>query len=359
MIQRAPLIATIVSLLATAAAAACLPDLVGVPVVPEECGDGDIDLDLGEQCDPGDAGDGGCTRSCKLRCDDGFIDPSSNHCYRWATPQPTRTLAAEACLPGQIVSFGTLEEVALVTSLARKAAGSPDAATFTAWGALERVGRRDGGEPTYAQAGEPGWSTACPGCFARTTDGGALAVLGASTAGSCVSWGESAAAPWFESSCDLVTETRAVLCEYRPAGLNWRSCGDDVCMIARSTLGSKTYKLVEAADTAADAEQGCAERKGRLVVFASRQEREQVVAAVASRGVAAAWIGLASSANGGAFTWADGKPEAAYPAVWADGEPRAKGRSRAFVGIDPLAYDTRLAHATDDPSRARPYICEL
>jgi hypothetical protein len=72
----------------------CLPDISpakpagfdgggegGVVVVPPaQCGNGVIELDAGEQCDPGEAGAIGCS-SCQIACEGGFVDDTSGHCY--------------------------------------------------------------------------------------------------------------------------------------------------------------------------------------------------------------------------------------------------------------------------------------
>src|SRR5262249_20415584 len=77
------------AVLAWALVAACLPDLDVVVVSADGgdasgsgsvCGDGRIDPDAGEECDPGSGPPVGCAR-CKLQCDDDAgIDPGSHHC---------------------------------------------------------------------------------------------------------------------------------------------------------------------------------------------------------------------------------------------------------------------------------------
>src|SRR5207244_4703201 len=54
--------------------------------VTSACGDGYIDPDAGETCDPGDAGTTSASCPlCRMTCVNGaqssFLDPSSNHCY--------------------------------------------------------------------------------------------------------------------------------------------------------------------------------------------------------------------------------------------------------------------------------------
>src|SRR5688500_7454739 len=75
---------------------ACLPELSPLkgalaadagedtsPTAPvNACGDGFIDDDAGERCDPGEAVATSTTCiDCAIQCTGGFIDPESGHCY--------------------------------------------------------------------------------------------------------------------------------------------------------------------------------------------------------------------------------------------------------------------------------------
>ncbi len=362
----------VVALAATGLAIACLPDLVVLPPPPPKCGDGLVDLDQGEMCDPGDAGpaSAGCTANCTMDCDGGFVDPKSGHCYYWGTSATSKDFAEHFCgapsSKSHVVTFASVDELTLVAAQSQgpKMRGAPDAAAgFTAWSALQlALPLNSPGTPRYNNDGETGWSRDCPGCWARIddidagvfpprNDGGAT--------GECATWSKFTKLPWFTSVCDLGNLVRPVLCEREPAGDFSRPCADGTCINVVYTFKQKSYVLVQTPATADLAENSCQRLGGRLVVFGSHEEREEVLSAAERRLVGGeAWIGLSRESGFASWRWDDQSDISKYPLPWADLEPRATDAARAWIAIDKTRYDTRLAHADDDALALRPYICE-
>lgn len=369
-IEKAAAVA-ISALALTALALACLPDLVVLPLPPPTCGDGVVDLDRGEECDPGDAGPAGangCTAGCTVDCTGGFVDPKSSHCYYWSTSATSKDFAEHFCgAPpngGHVVTFTSFEELVFVTSQAQgaKVRGAPDAAGYNAWSALELAQPLNApGTPSYANDGELGWGRDCAGCWARIddpdattfpprTDGGAT--------GECATWSKATKVPWYTSLCDLGAIVRPVLCEREPAGDFTRACPDGTCIAVRTTFAQKSYVLVRSPVTADVAESNCQKLGGRLVVFATREEREELLGVVEGTGVTEAWIGLSRDSAASPWKWDEGSDLSKYPLPWGNLEPRATEGARAYVTLDRSRYDTRAAHADDDAAAARPYLCE-
>src|ERR1019366_6483223 len=140
------------------------PDQVAADVAQPYCGDGIIQLEAGEQCDPGALADGatgaqGCTRDCRMDCDGGFVWNRNNHCYAEQAAADTILGAAQRCgvASPHVVTFASIDELTAVTT-------AIDAGAF--WVGLQPDELQGG---YYALAAyEPGWSTSCPGCFANT-----------------------------------------------------------------------------------------------------------------------------------------------------------------------------------------------
>lgn len=303
------------------------------PVNP--CGDGFIDDDAGEECDPGDASTT-CV-DCKVVCPAGVKDDASLHCYFVAGDAATFPNAVSSCTGGHVVTIGSEREAALVDSIA----SAPYWVGASYQGALGGFGATVTTEPGFALDG------GCTGCFARplvTTDAGGECVI-ASDGGWAVS-------PCFDASA-------ATICEREPGGQRSFFCQGPYCATVNGVAKRYLVFLKSLARTATEAAAACAEFEGgRLAVFESREEREKVVQEILGLGVEPpfeAWIGLANDA--GSWTWDDGvsADDGGRPLPWGAGQPSTNA-GRAFMRINPAFYDSQLAQALDDV--ARPFICE-
>jgi hypothetical protein len=346
---------------------ACLPDL-SVAVLPTStCGNGVVDLSQGEACDPGDAGSSACTESCQISCEGGAIDPTTDHCYFWASPVQLKDNGVSECkaLGAHVVHFASLQELQLVITKCKNLPGAPDSGAT--WVALEKGAMPlEGGVQTYTpstgyELDLPGWSAACPGCFA-SIDGGDLPV-GSGAGGSCVFWPRAIDQSWFQSACDLPSGEMPILCEREAQGTFSQPCADasGTCIEVRFTKGKKYYVLETTPSSFDSAAAVCRDRGGRLATFQAPEEREAVADEVA-RYVPAGdvWIGLLFDDEAGAWSWIDGTPApASYPTPWGDGEPDGGSGARGVLRLAPGAYDTKLAHVQPDGTTLLPYLCEM
>jgi hypothetical protein len=347
--------------IAIGCAVACLPDLVVAPVTPppltHPCGDGFTDLDGGEQCDPGANGiDGGalavgCTGTCTIACE-GKVG-ANGHCYFRA---PDNTFAGSPCGPSaHIVTIASQEELSSLVTVV------PESEPF--WVGL----LSDDAKTKYTSVNdEPGWSGACAGCFAIPASDAGF-VPGAPTS-PCVTATLNALVPWAEAPCDA---QHHVVCEREPPGSLSDPCADFTgtggCVSLRGTKDSgKRYLFVSERATASEAERQCRKlSSGRLVVFESREEREELMRELAGMTVpvppARFWIGLARSSDAG-WTWDDGTPAGPgglYPLPWADSEPKpGAGAARAFADRSLSSYDRQLAHVSDQANTQDSYVCQ-
>ena len=119
----------------------------------------------------------------------------------------------------------------------------------------------------------------CPGCFGVGADAGTfpLADVDASDTTIDTSCVASRGGTWFRVPCSGAI-TRPTICEREPAGVRGQACGNDgICFTVAQTSGEKTYLVAvspadpETADTTCRFLDG-----GSLVVFDSREEREQL-----------------------------------------------------------------------------------
>ncbi len=343
-------------------AISCLPDLELAGTQNGSCGNGVVDLDKGEACDPGDGGATGCTSTCQVDCDGGAIDPKSSHCYFWIENVVAIDDAINGCnvAGGHLVSFVDLEELTAVVANSKKLIGAPDGGAT--WLALEKTGdTNDAGLTTYyfPPLGEvfPGWSASCPGCFALADGGDADLPLGGTLPQDCVNWRRTTGASFTQGVCTLTT-AGPVLCEREPSGAFSESCDDastDLCIEVPWTAGQKKYVFVSQGKTFDLATADCVARGGMLAHFESSAEREEVIRELPITG-GNVWIGLAFDSEAGAWSWLDGTPASTVP-LWADGEPSMNGTS-AVIEIDRSRFDTRLAQAAD-PTNTFQYICQL
>jgi hypothetical protein len=370
--MRAVVAATSIALV-LGAAWACLPDLV-IGVAPAVCGDGFIDPDAGEECDPGSALDAGSLSnacvSCKVTCVVGgfstFEDPATQHCYfetgETATALGTPDAATGECEAwgGHVVRFVSEAELALVAK---------NAATDPFWVGIQRTAA--GVWHPIETTVEPGWSNECVGCFAPSNvEGGipedptALIPNGACVMGYV-------AQTWVETQCSAKDPafSRFTICEREPPGARTRTCGSNVCLSVAATVSTKRYVIVgNAADAglgANDAVFACSALGGHLAIFGSREEHEQLGREMGAYfpGASSAWIGLSDS-NG---NWAWDTPNAGgiAPLPWGVGEPSigaGVGSARAFILVQASALDSEMAHAgstADAGGERHAALCEF
>jgi hypothetical protein len=377
-----------VTLAVTTATWSCLPDIAvatvapadanppdGEPILQAVCGDGVVDLDAGEGCDPGEVQGAtfGCSAphdggGCAIDCPEGgLVDPKTGHCYFVAPSERQQSTANDACRArgAHLVTFTSDEELATVSAWS----GWPDAGGV--WIGLSL----DGAQRAYTQvvAMEPGVSDPplgggrCEGCFARAqnwpkTPFPPLALAdGGTLRGSCVASLSDASATWFQSPCDTVVATLQTVCERESFGQTIHQCGTLWCFEARSTLGNKRYLYFPTAMTADDAKASCVSLGGRLAVWRSRQERDEIARELETRTPAniplSVWIGLSNA--GGVWTWDDGEVLEAHPVPWGAGEPVAvSDAARAVMRLSSGDYDTQLAHAAP-AAGVYPFVCEI
>jgi hypothetical protein len=363
---------------AVLAAAACIPDLpaggtavdaeAGVDRVSPEaagprCGDGIVELDAGEQCEPGagtgDTGSPVCTADCQVVCDGGFVWTRNNHCYTDQGLADDITKASNACPGGaqvHVVTFASEDELGAV-------AGEFDASAF--WVGLWTAGAKYNSLATF----EPGWSPFCTGCYAHTADP-TQPLPGPADAG-CVRGSASTDASWEQFPCTVTkAEAIRVLCEREPSGRQSTVCEAGVCIDLVWTAGSKRYVYVRSSASADDAQQHCQSLGGSLVTLESRDEREQLWKELARLPggyvtPGAVWIGLSlpdggNTADPTAWVWSGDASADAYPPEWGGLQPRATGGDRGFLlhsSMVMLPADDTLAH--NEVEALLPYVCQL
>jgi hypothetical protein len=332
------------------AGAACLPELSALrgpidggedapAIVTGGCGDGFIDDDAGESCDPGDASVASCA-DCKVQCPGGTIDPASGHCY-YVADAGTYQQAILACAGGHVVTLESDREAALVDGIT----SSPYWVGVSYQPAIGGYRSEVTTEPGFPADG------GCTGCYVRT--------LARSDAGTdCV---VSRDGGWTLSACDPATA--GVVCEREPAGQRSFYCQGPWCSTVPFTLNDKRYLLYldSAARSADEAAKECALYEGgRLVTFDSPEEREQLVREIIrlfgeEAPTFTAWIGLAN--DGGTWTWDDGTiaDDGGRPSPWGAGQP-STSTGRAFIRVGPAFFDSQLAQSGEDV--ARPFICQ-
>lgn len=359
------------------AAFACVPDLPpdespgdasaeGSPDAADEsrappapyCGDGIIQLDNGEHCDPGvtlapDATAGGCTWDCQVACPLGFVWPQNDHCYSFEGQEATSLdpQAVGHCTgTAHVVTFASEEEFqAVATTL--------EAGAF--WVGLGLFG---GPSNAYTPTAlfEPGWDPTCTGCYAHTTD--PAAPLPGAPQG-CVEALSDADASWQQYPCADAGRLH-VVCEREPSGVHSQGCDAGACIDLVWTHLQKRYVFVSTRMDGDSAEAQCGLLGGTLVVLQSRDEREQLwhelSRLTASKAPASIWIGL--SQRSGAWVWDDDAGADAYPSPWGDRQPRGNG-SRAYLVETfgpPTPVDTTLAkNDLGALSVSLPFACQL
>ena len=357
---------------AAVVALSCLPDLAAIPPLPpapfdagpplNPCGDGVIDIEGGEECDPGSAEAGTqCTGTCTMVCDGGLYDDASGHCYTFSSPALRFDDAKFKCQGqgGHLVTFASENEYASVASWY-----PPNGGVF--WVGLSYVDTV--AEYKAESDNEPGWLAPdrCPGCYAHL-DAGADAFPGVvSGFRPClVAEPKSQVTPWFQAPCGagLPPAPVGVICEREPLGSYAHPCAGGTCIFLKKTFAAKRYLYVGAPETASSAQNSCRKIGGRLVVLETREEREQLAAELVrlvSPDAAAVWIGLTKADANAPWIWENDASIDVYPSPWGDREPRFPRLARwATMGLLPGKYDTDLAHAVDGGTDALAYVCEF
>ena len=346
------------------------------------CGNKVVELEAGEQCDP--RTDGVCDRTCRVTCD-GYVWPKNNHCYkllRSATPNlvgqtnSATTLCKLALgFNGHVVTFASDVEFRAV--LANFADAGVDGGSF--WVGLLGNGVAD--SYVALRDYEPGWSPTCTGCFAHVTDR-AKPIPNSDAKNACVQAAFDPDASWSATKCTGSPALR-VICEREPVQLQSRvpSCDGGVCIDLVWTFPNKTYLYEATAATASDAEQSCRDLGGRLAVFGSPDEREQLWYQLSQLTIPPSqiWIGLSqmavaagSDAGDGGDAAETGPPEAGalvwvwddeaavegHPSQWGNAEPQKSGSSRAFMSYIFSSPENTLAQNDLAPPTAT-YVCEF
>ncbi|MBX3219424.1 MAG: C-type lectin domain-containing protein [Labilithrix sp.] len=361
----------------TGLAFACLPDLEAFPPGPETreaaasaqalgCGDGVIETlddggDAGESCDPGDAQPAGC-EDCRFVCSGGIDD--AGHCYFLADDTATYAEAVSACSAarGHLVTFASDRESAFASALvATRDADAGYWVGLTFDNNLNAYG-------TPPNVGEPGWPSAgssCTGCFAVGADAGAFAPHGDDAGQRSRDCLVAERGTWLAVPCEGARPFKT-LCEREPVGQRIYPCGGLLCTTIQATVGSKRYVIWQFPETADGAKALCETSYpgGSLVVFDSREEREQLVREIVQRlrsplEQLEVWIGL--SHTNGTWTWDDGRPAdgAERPLPWGKGQPTPQSSGRAFLRVAET-FDTQLAQSDEDamaPAQ-RVFVCQ-
>lgn len=349
----------------------CLPDLTPFPrseagveggtIAPQNvCGDGIIATlddggDAGESCDPADATVKGC-RSCQIDCseDGGSLD-SAGRCY-FALGQFTNYNDAKRACQNERAHLVTLSTPEEVMRVAMVAGGQPYWVGLSFVAALQGFQSSSESEPGFSSAGTSG---PCEGCFG-VTDGGPISSE-VDAGPECVVARKDTV--WRGIRCNG-SEPLVTICEREPEGLRTTSCFGGFCLNIIKTAGAKTYLLGVGSASAAEADATCKSIAGRLAVFDSVEEREQIAREIVLRyptdQETTYWIGLAN--DGASWAWDDGvaADASARRLPWGDKQPavfEAGTPARAYLRIASV-YDVGLAYADDNVVIGRRYICE-
>jgi hypothetical protein len=339
------------------------------------CGDGYIDLEAGEQCDPGPSADSGvCSATCRMSCPSGFVWSGNNHCYLTSgTTTDFMPGALSACdaLSSHVVTFASEAEFQAVERGLDLAKGDP-----ASWVGLENAAGRS--YVSVVSGYEPGWDPTCPGCYAHTVNASValpkyVDADGGESSQSCVGASSDALDPtWRQRPCSGV-KTR-IICEREPIGVQFEPCEAGLCGDLVATHGAKRYVVVTPAATSDAAEKYCASLGGQLVVLESHDEREQLWLQLSRTSplVFRIWIGLSQSDAGPPgdagdlpWVWDDGTAAASpggYPSPWGDRMPIPNGvTSRAYLRAYAGEIDDTLAR-NDESSQivqSMPFVCEI
>jgi hypothetical protein len=363
---------------AVALVASCLPDLVAdTPDAGVEggalCGNGIIDEDAGEVCDPGKGEAGvGCGPTCQIVCDPdggGYVDLQTNHCYFLLSSTRVPNSVGESVINGCPSVHNAAHVVTFVSRTEVSTVNAGLAASDRYWVGLRVAGVADSGSKQWGSefVAEPGWAAngTCTGCYstAGTDAVGFKSVDEAGTAAPCVLAPKGAPGIWYAASClDLALS----VCEREPPGSRAQPCNaGDWCFDVKATQGMKRYEYhptlvgpLAARDTCRQTDGGT---KPSLVVFETSAEREQVLHELLNLPGTAPptvfWIGLSRTDGDAAspWTWEDSQPLGSYDLPWGIGAPEPGG-TRAFVRQDSVSVDTQLSHSSSLTSAS--FVCQ-
>jgi hypothetical protein len=333
------------------------------------CGDGYIDLGGFEQCDPPSPGK--CNPDCTMQCAGGMVWGHNNHCYvlidASATDlSPSVGTANGWCqsngLGGHVVTFASDDEFRAVADYALDAGLGQ--APF--WVGLLDVMHM--AHYTSINDYEPGWSAACPGCYAHLADGATTFPSGGTGEYCLEAFASAQASSWRALKCSGAAKTN-IVCEREPNAAQSTPCdAGETCIDLQATYAHKRYVYHDVPSSPGQAAQSCAAEGGRLVVLRSSEEREQLWYQL--QGLAtkpqAFWIGLSltntpTEAGVAQWTWEDGMPAQSYPSEWARSEPfavEAGDAARAYLAHLWDTSDDTLAH-DETPSTPLPFVCEI
>lgn len=366
-----------------AALGACLPTLAPIGAADAAadaeitlfsgCGDGFIETlddggDAGESCDPGDASVIGC-ESCRFVCS-GAID-EVGHCYFVVEDTTDFGVASTACAVenAHVVTLASQREAAFVSALVDGGAH---------WVGLSRASDLKGEPYAASEVQEPGWPRSiekCSGCFAvgadAATNAFGLHPDARDAAASDLNCVVAEDGRWLATTCS--GPPKKTICEREPVGQRQFFCGGAYCTNIAATAGRKRYVISIDEATAEEAAEECrlryASENGKLVVFETREEREQLVREILTRFSPTAqtpftfWIGLSAPTDGGPWAWDDGVVDGttapARPFEWGASEPATSSGSRAFIYVTARArVDQQLAYADDAGTTKRGYVCQ-
>jgi hypothetical protein len=401
---------------AIATVASCIPDLTFL--TPAEagaeglCGNNVIDLDAGEQCDPGkvmgDAAVSGCSAHCRMDCPNGFTWTKNNHCYQHVRFFSAATAAATAFEQPMQSGGGRGGDLTnpLFPPASNLCTGGSHVVTFASDEEFQQVVESLDGGPFWVglhtapdqfnpvHGFEPGWSPTCGGCYAHTpTPEMALSLFPGASADSgsyCViaSPDPTGATPWEQYPCSPTATFRQfeVLCESEPVGRLSTPCEAGECFELVWTYGKKRYVYRATPASPDAAKNACEMLGGRLVVLLARDEREQLWGALSqvTPPPHRVWIGLSQVDGGGAFparqadwVWEDGtlappNGGGAHPSEWAINQPnplaippfttpRAFLEQQRLLGVDDTLArnDQSLVSSTMNVAITLPYVCEF
>jgi hypothetical protein len=264
---------------------ACLPDLNAISASEfSSCGDGIIDYDAGEHCDPGNDGGAviGC-KACQIVCEnEGWIDPTTGHCYYLNLMEKVFDTATQHCEMNNahLVTYASATEVEAVKTGLALSVGTWVGLSFSS-----SSGSR--GTRTYLPprndppVQEPGWvapNGQCPGCFANipAADMDIPPFTTNSPMANCVASPKPPLATpvddqnWVLINC-TTNAALAAVCEREPVGTSASPCNGGICINVAKTVGQKHYFYVSDPATARDAQAFCLALKtgAQLAVFAT------------------------------------------------------------------------------------------
>jgi hypothetical protein len=308
-----------------------------------------------------------------MYCPHGYVSPTNHHCYELAQSSSAGDRDAPRLCSNatnsHVVTFASDEEFDQVASWV----DGVDGGAF--WVGLQGLSPSpDSYASANASQPEPGWSPSCSGCYARAPDPSASLPDYGGAQGSAaplcvVAFSDVGQASWYRSPCNLGPAVLHTLCEREPVGALHAECDAGQCFELVRTYGIKRYVYVSQPASADEASAACRAMGGRLVVFRSRDEREQLWHELWLLTVRPArfWIGLADvdpdgPGNDSAWSWDDGvaaDSSGGYPSPWAEGQPTLDGGiHRAFAGLSAGQVDQTLAFVNED-QEALPFVCEL